>query len=163
MSLPVLVGEAPSKSGDRYWMFPLSGAVGQRMCEWARIEPEPTGSRYGRYYWALRERFECVNVYDRYAESTPWSLPCARIAWDARLRTDYPDSGRHYVFVALGRRVAQAMGHTLPWNEWYRGSCMSTVVIPHPSGLNRMYNAVEVGARSGEVLREAMSIAAAMS
>jgi hypothetical protein len=40
---PLLIGEAPSRSGDRYWMFQLSGAVAQTLCELAGIPPHPSG------------------------------------------------------------------------------------------------------------------------
>jgi hypothetical protein len=65
-SKPLLIGEAPSKSGDRYWMFPLSGAVAQTLCEMAGISPQPGGSRYGRWTWALYDHFECENLIERW-------------------------------------------------------------------------------------------------
>lgn len=54
MALPLLIGENPSKSGDRYHDFPLSGAVAERLCGLAGIPPDLPGTRYGR--WLAEDR-----------------------------------------------------------------------------------------------------------
>jgi hypothetical protein len=75
---PILLGEAPSKGGDRYHSFPLSGRPARVLCELAGIPPQPGGSTYGRWTWALYERFNCCNIIDRYADAVPWSASRAR-------------------------------------------------------------------------------------
>ena len=148
--LPVLVGEAPSKSGDRYHMVPLSGAVAERLCGLAGIDPLVGESRYGRWTWALYERFECVNLFERYAEATPWSAPAAR----ERAIVVHGEHAPGAIFVLLGRKVSAAFGHDADFYEWVGG----TVSIPHPSGLNRLLNDPEQRERCGDALRHAMRL-----
>lgn len=166
-SRPVLLGEAPSRGGDRYHAFPLSGRPARVLCELSGIPPEPDGSTYGRWTWALYERFECRNVFERYAAATPWSAPKARDAVAEAL----PELvGR--VVVCLGRRVQAAVagalqiGHAppVPYNAWRMdvpGEPSRWVTIPHPSGLNRMLNDEEERVQAGIVLRAALDAALA--
>lgn len=151
------MGEAPSRAGDRYYRFPLSGAVGKRLCEFAGIEPEDEGSQYGRWYWALREHFDCLNVIERFADAYPWRVEVARERW----RVWRADEGRGTtVVVCLGNRAADAvgLGSDAPWGGWESGGGLTYVKIPHPSGRNRLYNDEATRARAGVVLREAMVI-----
>ncbi len=160
--LPLLVGEAPSRTGDRYHMFPLSGAVAQRICGLAGISPVEGGTRYGQWTWALYARFECVNLFERYADATPWSVPLAR---ERAALLGVEDR----VVVCLGRRVQTAVWTVLPaarilplpplhaWRFNVPGEPHALVAIPHPSGLNRLLNSEEERARCGETLRSAMA------
>lgn len=169
---PLLIGEAPSKGGDRYHMFPLSGPPARVLCTLAGIPPQPDGSTYGRWTWALYEAFECRNLIERYRDADPWSVPRARETAEALI----PDlAGR--VVVMLGRRVQAAVygalrdgaAEFLPFHEWdkprFRVETVETgttlaVAIPHPSGLNRALNDPAERARCGETLREALEAAA---
>lgn len=152
---PLILGEAPSKSGDAFWRFPLSGVVGQRLCEWAGLEPEAGGTRYGRYYWPLREAFELRNLLERYpgAQGRGAALPIelARPAWRELLPSL---DGRRVVL--LGSRLRDLRGGQT-YYDWvsYADGKMITA-IPHPSGLNRMYNAAEHVERASVVLHEAL-------
>lgn len=152
---PLILGEAPSKSGDQYWQFPLSGAVGQRLCEWAGLEPMSGGTRFGRYYWPLNEAFELRNLLERYpgAQGRGAALPVAlaRPAWEELFPTL---SGR--VVVLLGSRLRALRGGQT-YYDWvsYPGG-KQIVAIPHPSALNRMYDAVEHAEKASAVLREAL-------
>jgi hypothetical protein len=149
---PMLLGEAPSRSGDRYWRFPLSGTVARTLCKMADIPPEDEGSRYGVWTWALYDRFECVNVFERYAQATPWSAPRAR---ERVASMEMPP-----VVVLLGRKVQAAFClRPLDFFEWAHEGARSFVVIPHPSGLNRVLNDPEQRAMCGCVLNEASSLA----
>lgn len=164
---PLLVGEMPSRSGDRYYMVPLSGAVAQTMCQMADIPPQSEGSRYGRWTWALYDCFDCVNALRRHQE---WDVSAAA----ERLR----DETSHYdVVVLLGRRPQEAyVAMTYPadspvdgvgFYEWVvdtnsPSGRREVVVIPHPSSRNRTYNDPSSRTRAGEVLRLAMAKAREM-
>jgi uracil-DNA glycosylase len=166
---PLLVGEQPSRTGDRYWEFPLSGAVAQALCQMAEIPPEPEGTRYGRWTWALYERFDCINIIERYE---PWDA--AKAATSLDFASGIAESE---VFVLLGRRAQQAYvdmqapGESVldgaDWFEWKVDPSSPTgrrevVVIPHPSARNQTYLADRMKVRSGEVLRAAIEKAKQM-
>jgi hypothetical protein len=60
-------------------------------------------------------------------------------------------------WVLLGRRVATAFGlGAASYFWWYEMSFGPTVVIPHPSGKNRLWNDPGVADRVGDTLQEAM-------
>jgi uracil-DNA glycosylase len=166
--LPLQVGEQPSRTGDRYHRFPLSGAVAQTLCQMAGIPPEEEGTRYGRWTWALYDKFDCVNAIDRYQ---PWD------ARHAALRVAGLIEPLREVVVFLGRRAGQAYIDSqapadsvldgVDWCEWVVDPASPTgrrevVVIPHPSSRNRLYNDADVRKRSGKVIKQAMEKAAAM-
>jgi uracil-DNA glycosylase len=157
--LPLLLGESPSRSGDAYYRFPLSGRVARTLCELAGIPPDEEGTTYGRWTWALYARFECRNLFQRHAQATPWSVPAARaraITLTAALCGD--------VVVCLGRRVHAAvygaLGEAPPgFHVWETipllgdEDALRVVAVPHPSGLNRLLNDPAERARVGETLR----------
>jgi hypothetical protein len=175
---PLLLGESPSKSGDRYHMFPLSGRVAKTLCELAGIPPQEDGSTYGRWTWALYEHFECANLFARYAHAIPWqgdlaTVNFARLIWDARFDVDRDATERERprTVVCLGRKVQAAAldwfdGHLAlggddfyDWNIGERRTdrgLVDLVAIPHPSGLNRLLNDPAERERCGLTLREAM-------
>jgi hypothetical protein len=179
-TLPLLIGEAPSRGGDRYHMFPLSGPPARVLCTLAGIPPQDEGTTYGKWTWALYERFECENLFERYAEAEPWSVPRAR----ERAALRKPDlTGR--VVLLLGRRVQAAFGVEGDFHTWTTvvqaadlrsvapapGMCATVefsvaaiyrvAAIPHPSGLNRALNDPAERERCGATLRQAMELAAA--
>lgn len=156
----VLVGEAPSRTGDRYHHFPLSGRPARVLCTLAGIASQEEGSTYGRWTWALYDHFVCVNVFNRYAQATPWSAGHARACADEIRRSEDAQGSR--VVVCLGRRVAAAFGiddqgfyHWVP----VEGDGIRFVALPHPSGLNRLLNDPDHRAKAGDVLRDAMHFA----
>lgn len=156
---PLLLGEAPSRGGDRYHFFPLSGPPARTLCTLAGISPEPEGSTYGRWTWALYERFECRNLFERYAQAEPWSVPRAR-EQACELEADL----RSRVVVCLGRRVQAAIlaavdaDRDAAFHEWLTTpDATSLVSIPHPSGLNRALNDPAERERCGETLRSALA------
>lgn len=165
----LILGEAPSRTGDRYWRFPLSGAVGQRLCTWAGLEPDPDGTRYGRYYWPLREAFDLENLIERYpgAKGRGAAFPpaVARGIVTAGVR-ERRWEGR--TVVLLGRRLMDAFGLAgHPFHKWTRAAVgghstrgADVVGIPHPSGLTRAYNDPEAREAASETLREALRRAA---
>jgi hypothetical protein len=167
--LPVLLGEAPSKSGDRYWEFPLSGAVAQSLCAMAGIPPMAGGSRYGRWTWALYERFDCVNLIERWpgAQGQGSAFPLD-VACEALVERTPEIDGK--VVVMLGARLPKVICPQLSpfyFYDWHNvtlprsGACTTICSIPHPSGLNRMYNGPVERKRAGVILQQAIGIAQA--
>lgn len=158
--LPLLLGEAPSRTGDRYHMFPLSGAVARTLCTLAGIPPVEGGTRYGQWTWALYDRFECDNLFERYADATPWSAPQARLRWEGLRDEAISGEGLWPAVVCLGRRVQAAVTPItagLPFHEWRYAPTTSFVTIPHPSGLNRLLNEWAERERCGVTLRTALA------
>ena len=132
----LLLGEAPSRLGDRYWHFPLSGRPAEVLCSLAGIDPDPDGTRYGRWYWPLREAFDLANVLERYPgpQGTGAAFPLAA----AREAVARLDLDRYPAVVCLGQRVAGVVGAPNAWHQWSTDGRL--VAIPHPSGLNRLLN-----------------------
>lgn len=161
--LPILLGEAPSRGGDRFRMLPLSGRPAMVLCRLAGIPPDADGSTWGRWTWALYDRFECRNLFYSYADATPWRVPAAR---GKAVEVASELAGR--VVVCLGRRVHAAvcdaleLGPPLGFHEWISATDATGVVaIPHPSGLNRLLNEEAERDRCGATLRLALEISAA--
>lgn len=174
--LPVILGEAPSKSGDQFWMFPCSGRVAEALCGMADLPPMAGESRYGRWTWALYERFECLNLVERYPgpQGRGAALPMAA-AREALVERLPEIEGR--VVVLLGARLAKLLmpvGASETFYQWkvttpqavapdgelvYQARPTMMAVIPHPSGLNRMYNAPLERERAGMILRQAAEYA----
>lgn len=175
-ALPVLLGEAPSKSGDRYHMFPLSGRVAETLCSMAGIPPMAGESRHGRWTWALYECFDCLNLVYRWpgAQGSGSAFPMA-VARAALVKRLPEIEGR--VVVLLGARLPKLLmpeDATETFYRWevatpqatapdgevvYQARPTTMCAIPHPSGLNRMYNAQTERARAGAILRQAMDYA----
>lgn len=158
----MLLGEAPSRGGDRFHHFPLSGPPARVLCGLAGIPPVEGGTTYGRWTWALYDAFECRNVFERYRDATPWSAPAARSRVAESLDDLY---GR--VVVCLGRRPQKALTDALaggaaalyaPFYTWI-GRDVLFAAIPHPSGLNRILNNADERERSGATLRHALELA----
>jgi hypothetical protein len=164
---PLLVGEMPSRSGDRYYEFPLSGAVARTLCRMAGIPPDEESTGLAQWTWALYEHFDTINAIERHG---PWDSQKAA----ARLREEI--SSDYEVVVLLGRRPQSAycameqpirniMLAKLHFYEWRTDLLAPTarrevVVLPHPSALNRIYEDPRERERAGKVLREAMEKAA---
>lgn len=176
----MLIGEAPSKSGDKYHMFPLSGAVAETLCKLSGIAPLIGESRYGQWTWALYENFECENLIRRWPgrQGTGSAFPTEIARSLAFVKAEKGMLDR--VVVLLGARLRAVFGLTdfYAWQDHvsvtvddgatfeFEGQTMpnlknvycpcQVVAIPHPSGLNRMLNDPVERDRCGLVLREAM-------
>jgi hypothetical protein len=64
-------------------------------------------------------------------------------------------------FILLGRKVARAFGRRdQPFFERHHRSLMghAIIVIPHPSGLNRLYNEPDIRARAVGILADFLSL-----
>jgi uracil-DNA glycosylase len=100
-------------------------------------------------------------VFDSYAEAYPWSAPRARKRWYDILLAE---PAKKLVVVCLGNRAAGAVPVLTDrsWGEWvYTPGLLSFVAVPHPSGLNRLYNDPSMRALTGRVLRQALEEVAA--
>lgn len=164
MSRPLLLGESPSKVGDRYYHFPLSGRPAERLLRFAGIERERESdqrvSRLGlkgreklvAAYWTLTEHFDTLNVLERWPGER-WPEQAAHDRWARYVE----EEGWLKVLVCVGARAAKAvyLGHR-DWFEWDTYGETWGVKIPHPSGLNHLYNDEANRERAGEVLREAI-------
>ena len=147
---PLLLGEAPSKHGDP--LRPLSGEPARKLAEWAALTAEPRNS-----YTELTRLFRVMNVFDSYEAAYPWSVPRARNRWARWLLSDRGP----LVVVCLGRRAADTVDPDprgmRPWGSWLRVGRLSMSLIPHPSGLNLLYNDRRMRDLAGRVLQEAIS------
>lgn len=155
---PLLLGEAPSKAGDRYYMVPLSGRPAEFICRlmgW--------GGK-GAAYWRLTERFDTLNVIERYADAYPWRVQVARDRW-TRWLVNRPEEEqrRPLVVVCLGRKPAEAVGLTgdRPWGAWLEAGLLQATVVPHTSGRNLVLNDPKARDRMRETLAEAIQRAEA--
>jgi hypothetical protein len=96
---PLLIGDMPTRSTDRYWETPLSGRAAQAMCQIAGFPPELVDGHFEPWTEALYKRFDCVNAIERYEK---WSLEKAT----ERLK-DLIEPERETV-VLIGPRVREA-------------------------------------------------------
>lgn len=152
---PLLVGEAPGPQGNPD--YPLEGRPAGRLLECMGWTPnELEGTEVGA---KLREMFEVRNLLDRPMErregtkGTDW--PAEEAADAARALAVLVE--REQQVVLLGKRVAAAFG--LPgigyWRPGRHGSVPMTI-IPHPSGIVRLWNDPVNRVRAGYVLWQAM-------
>jgi len=140
---PLLVGEANPYGGDPdYALYPHPrGCAGHRLCE--RV----MGLTDREYL----DRFDRVNLCP-----TEWSMKVARSEAERIVRRqDVCD----FITVLLGARVCAAF--MVPF-EPFQSRVMEIVdvrrrwvVLPHPSGLSRAWNAPGAYDRARAVLREA--------
>lgn len=136
---PLLVGEANPYGADPYYaLYPLpERATGHRLCTLIM------GLSSGEY---LR-RFERANLCPQ-----RWSAKIARTRAEELL-----EERRGGAIVLLGRRVAAAFGcgDFPPFSRRVldsRDPATTLYLIPHPSGLNRVWNAPDALAEARRVL-----------
>lgn len=158
---PLILGEAPSKSGDSYWQFPMSGEVGRRLHEMADLPVRVGGSTYGRYYWPLKQEFDLINVIERYpgpGRGSGAAFPRTQALAGIQLLLSEGELPRGRVVVCLGRRVLGLMvPGQLPFYRWVRiNNGWLVAGIPHPSGLTRNYNDRMEWERAGRTLKGAI-------
>lgn len=96
---PLLIGDMPTRSTDRYWETPLSGRVAQAMCQMAAFPPELAEGRFEPWTEALYKRFDCINAIDRYEK---WSRGKATENLKERIEPE------REVVVLIGPRVRDA-------------------------------------------------------
>lgn len=131
----LLVGETnPYGGADEFALYPSpSGCTGHRLCHLIlQLDSDEYLERYDRANL-------CVGK---------WSLPQAR---EEALRL----SSKHQAgtIVLLGSKVCSGFG--LPFRPFETTVGARFVVLPHPSGLNRMWGEAGAFDRARAVLREA--------
>lgn len=130
MGKPLLVGEAPSTVDGR---LPLGGRVGARLCDslgWA-FDDDP--------YYRLARDFDLHNIFD--TPQDDWDRYAAIANWKAFLLRRMSERAIPRVIICLGHRPALAMGAgDRPYYRWDMGQLYQSVVVPHPSGRNRVWN-----------------------
>jgi hypothetical protein len=104
----------------------------RKLCDLAEIEIEAATWATPELdsYWALTGEFYCANLFLHHQET--WDADAAKEAW---LELDHKAT----VIVALGRRVAVAIGAPKVWGKWREIEGLAVTSIPHPSGRSRAY------------------------
>lgn len=155
---PLLIGEAPGPNGDPE--RPLDGPPGRRLerCMGLDVTPEDVGGAQ------LREMFDVRNLLDRPMErvegskGTEWPKEEAADAAKRLLIL----AEREQPMVLLGRRVNAAFARSLlalPAEYWGVTKIEGGPVIflvPHPSGIVRLWNDPVTGVRTGFALWDAL-------
>jgi uracil-DNA glycosylase len=124
---PLIVGLAPHRNAKVPAAFAGGGSSARRLAGLLGVDAEH-----------LLDVVDAVNL-------SPEPLQSASAARWSRLANDLDLGGR--VVVACGRIVSTALGGPQRWGQWARlapigrtpGPILATV-IPHPSGLNRLWN-----------------------
>jgi hypothetical protein len=132
------VGESnPYGGDDEFALYPSPhGCTGWRLCHLIlKMDPDVYCDRYTR-----------VNLV-----RGKWTMRAARAAVDA-LRAD----GKS-LFVLLGAKVASAFGHKF---EPFTAPVTTELILPHPSGLNRMWSEPGMFDRAREAIANFESNAA---
>lgn len=146
---PLLLGEAPSEHGDPD--TPLGGRIGRRLCDlmgWTYEDP----------YVTLTEHFETRNVSTYPPLDGIWDPRLASDNWQRFLRRRLGSRDMPNVVVTFGRRAGDAIGAVdRPFYEWRDGQLYDSVVLPHPSGRNRLWNDPETALRVSVALTQALT------
>lgn len=131
---PLLVGESNPYGGDPYYaLYPApDGCAGHRLC--CLI----LGMRRKDYL----EHFDRTNLCEG-----PWSMR------EARRRAEETSVPVGRVKILLGSKVAKA--HGLPFLPFTYSPLAAYVVLPHPSGLCRLWNEPGAFERARKLVAEA--------
>ena len=129
---PVLIiGQAPAQKDDR--TSPLSGRTGRRLATLMNMDMEE-----------FRTTFDRANLLNRFpghrvGAGDAFPIQQATINAHKLMQNNPPDNYR--AVILLGKNVARAFNLQNPeFFQWDRTHRPFTVVIPHPSGLNRWWN-----------------------
>lgn len=148
MPRTVLIGQMPNRPEDEGTTFPY--------------RPNSSGDRLARLtgvpYDSLFQAFDMVNIYPRADQDGVWHGPSMRI--EAMNMMPLLNDRR---VIMCGPGVALALGveptrFTDPWGMFHdirfvTGATCELAMIPHPSGLNRLYNNEEIRARAADCLQ----------
>lgn len=173
---PIILGEAPARKLAHKHESPLWGTTARWLCQHAGLEPsfeysldgQPHASELDCWYRLLRSQFRPVNAIATFEAAYPWTNVTRELA-KARvmnLIADWwEDDATHddtLVVIALGRNAQDALpngSRSKPFFTWTLHPRACYVTIPHPSGLNHLYNAPENHESASRVLRESLEYA----
>jgi hypothetical protein len=127
---PLLVGESnPYRNDDYYALY-----------------PDPENSAGGRLCFKIMELStkDYIRSFDRQNLCAgKWSLPAARATADRIKLARHNGSSVDATVVLFGSKVCSAFGldfKPFSWRQPLAGSGFPVVILPHPSGLNRIWN-----------------------
>lgn len=154
---PYLVGEAPSRTGDSGWEYPLWGRPTRRLLTWLEMDTT-SNTDDDEMYRILLTMFRPVNLLQRWpgrsGVGSAFPRSEAGEAWsDLRLRIE------GVPVILLGRRLAHVSGIQDDWRVWslLDGTDHTPIThVPHPSGLTRTYNDSRECSLTGATLREGL-------
>lgn len=155
---PLLVGEAPGPNGDPE--KPLEGRPASRLLAVMRIDGPRGGPRPAA---ELAKHFEVRNLLDepmaRPEGTKGCEWPKEEAAAAAKRLATLLELEQPVVF--LGKRVAEAFDFRLDYFEWSYGALLQVarvpaVIIPHPSGIVRLWNDPTTGVQAGYTLWQAL-------
>jgi uracil-DNA glycosylase len=145
---PIILGEAPGRNGDPD--RPLAGAAGKRLALMA-----------GFHHWdELAEKYELTNLLYEYPGDAADGV-------GARFPADVARAAKHDLWPFLAGRVVVLLGGRLrrlykvpEMHRWvyFRHRHVAMVAVPHPSGLNRLYNSHDEREMTAKVLQQALSL-----
>lgn len=167
---PLLVGDHPTRAGDRYWSQPLSGVFARHLCRIAGWEGPSSRNALAAWTDALHERFECINAHQRF----PYG------GWNPHMaagRLSQAINITHEVVVLLGPKTQAAyVGMTFPAEspveglelfEWIvdpnsPSGRREVVVLPAPAKISSYARIPEQRRSISRVLNEAIEKAVVM-
>lgn len=132
MNRPLIVGEAPGKHGDP--SRPCEGRVGARLAACA-------GITYDEYLTL----FDRVNLLDEQPQDAPKGMAFnVKLAGKVARKMEQAFQVGQIVLI-LGKRAGSAFGlKNVPYFETLALNHAKVTIVPHPSGVNRAWNDLEV-------------------
>ncbi len=153
MPKPIILGQAPARSGDGR---PFSGPSGRRLCALAGLSS----------YEELTEAFDLRNLIDekmaKKARGKGDEFPRA-LAAEAAEKLKYRLPMDFWV-ICMGNQVANLMevGRAktplMTWKVKLYSTIGNSMRFPHPSGVSHFWNEPENVRKASEVLRSAMTL-----
>lgn len=149
MTLPLIVGQAPSRSGDG---TPFSGPSGKRLCQLAGVETLDELQQHFRLDNLITEQM----AKHHSGKGDIWDARVAAIRAKEILRDARPDD----VLILCGKNVWKAFGGW--WaaayfnsSTFYNGAGLPLkgYLFPHPSGVSHYWNNELNVARAGRFLK----------
>lgn len=142
---PWIVGMIPSRGKKGIAMTAMGGLIARRLVEWSDLGL-PKGVYEASWYHILRAHFETINL-------NPFYRPEFSRGVAVKWRDYVLDQNRGEAIVLCGRVVAEVFGMEGDSFWVWRGN---QVVVPHPSGRNRIYIDPMARQRTGQTLKEAV-------
>lgn len=131
-SKPLIIGEAPGKNGDA--SKPIGGRVGARLAACCGLTMEE-----------FLEAFDRVNLLDEQPQDAPKGMQFNVRLAGKKAKQIEASFAVGQVVLLLGKRVGAAFGlKRVPYFETLALNHAKVTIVPHPSGVNRVWNDLEV-------------------